>query len=433
VLERLAGEATVYERAQSASPWTLPSHASLFTGMRPSEHGANETHYRLEDGPETVAEVLGRAGYETVAISANDMVGPAAGLARGFGRFLSPGHLRPEAESASRLPGPAGRALKALDAQYRRRARFRFDYGAARVSRLADRALSRIPDDRPVFLFVNLLDAHLRYWPPEPHRGRFLPREVSEARADAVDQSPKRFFTGESALGPEDFEILRGLYRGEIAYLDARLGELMGILQRHGRWDRSLFALTSDHGENIGDHGLMDHQSCVYQTLLSVPLVLRHPGGEAGARSGALVQTHDLAPTLLAAAGTAFERPVDAVALPREGAGRDVAVSEYLTHFPSVEIGRKTMPEIDWSRFDRGFASVRDANDLKLIAATDGDRELYDLATDPGETRNLFAELPGDAARLGASVPAWAGAAPEGPAMEELEMEDHLRTLGYIE
>ncbi|MCA1727419.1 MAG: sulfatase, partial [Actinobacteria bacterium] len=330
VLERLAEWSTVYERAQSPSPWTLPSHASLFTGLLPSRHGANETHYRLEDGPETLAEVLGRAGYATIAVSANDMVAPASGLTRGFERVLIAGRAFADGGPPANVPKLARTALEALERRYRGSIRFRYDYGAARVNRLVDRALSRLDDDRPVFLFLNLLDAHLRYWPPEPFRGRHLPRGVDDARAEGTDQSPKRFYLGESGLGPDDFEILRGLYRGEITYLDARLGELVRILERRGRWDGSLLAVTSDHGENIGDHGLMDHQACVYQTLLWVPLLVRHPGRMDGTRSDALVQTHDLGPTILQAAGASFAGEIDATPLPNGSPGaREFAVSEY--------------------------------------------------------------------------------------------------------
>ncbi len=434
VLERLAERATVYTRAGSAAPWTLPSHASLFTGLLPSEHGANETHYRLEEGAETLAEIVARRGYETIAVCANDMVGPAAGLTRGFRRFLPLREVLPAVQEHPRVPAVLRKVLGRADHAYGRFLRHRYDHGAARTNRFVDRALARVPQDRPVLLFVNYLDAHLPYAPPEPFRSRFLPEGMDAAEAMAINQSPPAWFTREAAMTDRDFDGLRGLYRGEIGYLDARLGELIRILHRHGRWDRAAFALTSDHGENIGDHGLMDHQASVHETLLRVPLVLKDPGQRDGRRVDGVVQVHDLAPTLLARAGTAFAQPVHGRPLPVDGEpGRDVAVAEYLAFFPSMELVRKRFPGLDVTSVDRGFRSARGSDDLKLIVDTRGREELFDLRADPGETADLAADRPEDVARLRAQLPDWSNVETTVPEELEAEIETHLRALGYVE
>jgi arylsulfatase A-like enzyme len=435
VLRRLADSADVYTRCGSVSPWTLPSHASLFTGLLPTQHGANETHYRLEPGPATLAELLERRGYLTIAVCANDMVSAPSGLARGFRRFLPTADVFPRLEEHPRTPRYVRAAMRRLDHAYGRNLRHRRDHGAARVNRFVDRALARAPRDRPVLLFVNVIDAHLPYRPPEPHRSRFLPPGMPPEEAATVNQNPRAFFTGRVAMGEREFAALRGLYRGGIAYLDARLEELVRILRRRGRWDSAVVALTSDHGENIGDHGLMDHQASVNETLLGVPLVVKGPGARAGRRIDHLVQTHDLAPTLLAQAGTAFEDPVHARVLPQDGGpGRDVAVSEYVRFFLPLDPLRRTDPGLDLSRLERGLRSARDGADLKLIAGTDGSEELFDLRADPGETRNVASERPGDVERLREHLPRW-DPAPVAPEPDQLqnEIEDRLRSLGYLE
>ena len=363
------------------------------------------------------------------------MVSRPAGLGRGFARFLLLRDVLPSVQDDRRTPRLLRAALGRANKVYGRHGRFRHDHGAARANAQVDRALSRIPADRPVFLFVNVLDAHLPYAPPEPFRSRFLPSGMTAQEALGVNQSPKAFWLHETEMSERDFAALRGLYRGEIAYLDARLGELIRILHRHGRWDRAAFALTSDHGENIGDHGLMDHQASVHETLLGVPLVLKDPGQRAGDRSDAIVQVHDLAPTLLERAGASFPEPVHARPLPSNGDGeaREAVVGEYLAFFPSLDIVRRQLPDADLDVLDRGFRSARDAADVKLIVDTRGAEELFDLRADPGETTNLAAERPGDVARLRAHLPDWSGVSAEAPDRVQEEIEEHLRSLGYVD
>jgi arylsulfatase A-like enzyme len=158
----------------------------------------------------------------------------------------------------------------------------------------------------------------------------------------AVPQNAWEYIAGMVEMTGRDFEILRALYRAEIAYLDRRIGELRDMLEAHGEWEDTVFVVTGDHGENIGDHGLMDHQYCLYDTLLHVPLVIHGGSFTGGGTVEDLVSLTDLGPTLLDEVG------IDAPEFREETQGRsfhpdanaeprDRIVAEYLAPQPSMD------------------------------------------------------------------------------------------------
>jgi arylsulfatase A-like enzyme len=244
-------------------------------------------------------------------------------------------------------------------------------------------------------------------------------------------------------MDAEDFAVLHGLYDGEISYVDHRVGQLHAALRDQGLLDNTLFIITSDHGENIGEHGLMDHVYCLYDTLLRVPLIVSGLAEFApGERVAEQVQTPDLFPTILKVAGIEEEetwRQVQTPPLfPRDVRGQPErpAIAEYLEPQPPVGILRKRYPEFDASRFDRTLRTVR-ADGYKYIWASDGRDELYEIASDPGEERNLIDAEPDVAARLRKSLEEWlASFSPARGGDEELEldaaMRQRLEDLGYL-
>jgi len=242
-------------------------------------------------------------------------------------------------------------------------------------------------------------------------------------------------------MSEADFEILRALYDGEVSYVDARVGEIYALLRERGLLRNTFFVITSDHGENLGEHQLMDHAYCLYDTLLRVPLIVRGPTEfPAGERVLDQVQTLDLFPTILDLAdirdadlrAQVQGRPLFPASL------RDrVAVAESLEPQPPVAVLRRRYPELDGSRFDRALRAVRTPR-YKYIWASDGRDELYDLEADPGETRNLVSTEPETAAAMRAWLAEWvhsAGAVAPGRGLE-LELDTvtrrRLEELGYL-
>jgi arylsulfatase A-like enzyme len=238
----------------------------------------------------------------------------------------------------------------------------------------------------------------------------------------------------------EEFEILRGLYDGEVSYVDYQIGQLIEMLESAGLLDETAIFLTSDHGENLGEHGLMDHCYCLYETLLRVPLIAHYPSVFGrGERSGAPVQTHDLFPTILELAGVREDpawSQVQTRSLLGETAPR-IAFAEYLEPQPPLPVLRQRYPGFEGKEFDRALRTAQ-TNGLKYVWGSDGRDELYDLAADPAETRNLIDEQPEKAKELYAALETWlASFQHSAQDQETVELDEStikkLEQLGYLQ
>jgi len=414
-IEALGRDGAVYLSARTPSPWTLPAHASLFTGLYPSAHGADSGHLRLDPSLPFLARRLRDAGYRTQAYIANPWVGKDYNFHEGFDTFD---------EVWRKVSGTEG------------------DMGAAAVNEKIARWLEwRAGNDdaraRPFFICVNYFEPHLPYNPPEPERGRFLrpdadPEAVQRLRRfknpDEVRQILAAVGAGPAGgrLDAGDFALLSDLYDGEIAYVDRRVGELAALLRSHGLLDDTIVVLTSDHGEMLGEHGLIDHKLDVFEPVLRIPLVLRYPPAIApGQRIDAPVMLQDLYPTLLALAGVpavapaapGTGRPAEARPLPGvtgldpgQPRGRtedDPLIAEYARPVEFLRLMRDLVPGLDTSRWERSLVTWQ-VQGRKMVWASDGHHRLYDLAADPGENTDLVASgpLPGDGV---ARVEAWLG------------------------
>lgn len=415
----IAADGTQFTNAFTTGPWTVPSHASMFSGQYTSDHGTHAGTKRFDPDVPTLAERLRTAGYQTVAYSNNTWLSPEFGFDRGFEEFKAGWEpfegggdivsiskeytdFRSRALAVSRelLKRNGHRTLaNGVYAQFLRR---RYDDGARVTNWRIKRWLSKHRDgDRPFFLFVNYLEPHLKYDPPAKFCEPFLPTGVDYSAAMAVNQDAWRYVCGDARMTDEDFEVLSALYRGELAYLDHRIGRLYQYLRESGLLEETMIVIAGDHGENLGEHGLMDHQYCLYDTLLHVPLVVRYPDQfPTGARCTELVELRDALPTILEGANVALpdEETVSDVTFQRavDEGGRGYVLGEYVTPQPSMEdledrVG--TLPE-SVRTYDRGLRSVRTTR-WKYVEGTDGSVAVYDLESDPDETRNV-AEESGD-------------------------------------
>ena len=371
-LDRLAREGVRFDAATANAPLTLVSHASLLSGLLPPHHGL-----RNNGAGSFPAE---RETLATVLAAAGMRTGAfvaAFVLDRRFG---------------------LDRGFSVYDDEIEREVGARPDLEAERRGdRVMDRALAWLGGEgegreTPFFLWIHLYDPHAPYAPPAPFAERF--------RADP--------------------------YRGEVAFADAQVGRLLAELERRGLLGSTLVAVAADHGEGLGEHGEATHGMLIYESTLAVPLLLRGPG-LAPRAVAAPVGLSDLAPTLAGLLGHPFPadagRPLD---------GRDLSEPLLRGQEPArAEVYAEThYPEIfGWSPL-----SMLRRRDAKYIAAPRP--ELYDLAGDPGERRNLLdAGSPGSrdpasfAARL-AEIEAGAVKAPAAPA--DAETAKRLASLGYV-
>jgi arylsulfatase A-like enzyme len=414
-LDRLAAEGTRFDTAYATCFWTLPSHASLFTGLYPSEAGAtSETNY-LPEQLTTLAERLAKAGYRTGAVVRNAWISEERGFAQGFEDFVEDwrddtGH---EAEEE-------GQAV---------------DLAAVWID-------DRVGAGEPWFLFVNLNIAHLPYTPPEPYRLRFARREWSadEIKRLMAIEGGWGHLAGRLHLNEEHFELLRDLYAGEVAIADELVGRLIDAIEERGVLDETLVIVTSDHGENIGDHGLIDHVFSLYDSTVRVPLIVRYPPRfETGEVVSELVSLVDIAPTVLDIVGVPAINanlpgfPLDHPAI----AERPSVFAENGRPINGIKLLEKWFPEFDTGTIDHPMRMIR-TDPFKLIWTSDVSAELFNVESDPGELINLSSGRPDLSNQLLAELRSWSlgvepRATPQPFESRDEESLERLRALGYVE
>ncbi|WP_338729864.1 sulfatase [Haladaptatus sp. DJG-WS-42] len=458
-LNDLATEGVCYDSTFTQAPWTLPSHASLFTGTYPSKHGAHAKHKRLSPQLLTLSEIFSNAQYETVAVSNNTWISEEFGFARGFDTFHKTwqfvqsetdlGRIARTEEGADMFRALAseltqGNPLVNLaNAFYGKYLRKHEDDGAKQTNEWIQQWLQNRDSSQPFFLFGNYLEPHLEYRPPRNNAERFLPDGVSFKSAMAVSQDAWEYISGKTELSKRDFDILRALYRAEIAYLDSRIEEVKEALVTAGEWDNTVFVVTSDHGENIGEHGLMDHQYALYDTLLHVPLIINGGSFTGGKKVDNLIQLVDLAPTLLDVAG--IEAPKAREQFQGQSFHPEAnnepqrcVFAEYMAPQPSMNALEKRVGELPkhLRKYNRSLRAVR-TEEYKYIRGSDGLKELYDIRTDCGETDDIAEGNQDIVKEYDSILNGWANSFEHSQSTESVSMDadtrSRLEDLGYLQ
>jgi arylsulfatase A-like enzyme len=424
-LEQVAAAGVLFEDVTSAGSWTWPAHASLFTGRFPWEHGA---HFALPTDPgswaleptpfsvtmprddlPTLAERFADAGYVTRSVSGNVLIGPdVAPMVRGFEHAVY-------AETDQEVVQRAQEAMAAAG-------------------------------DKPLFLFVNLFGAH---GPHDVHQVEWVKPNTEQltvsgapswlapflgdgvvdlhrSPAEGLPAGPPAIVAGLHPVPPDGFELLRAVYDGEVAAVDHDLHRLLEAWQT-ARGPEHIVAVTSDHGEYFGEHGLMEHGRSVYSQVLRVPLVLAASGRlPAGKRFSTPVQAHALHDTLLDLAGL--------------GGGPDSLLPLVDGDVRTEAIRAAAWPDHYWAKHagDRFAQTWRLYREGPLAAVLGEDSaELYDLGSDPGMFKDLAAERPGELQALVEAAESAFPVAPETRHTKPFEADDvlleRLRALGYSE
>lgn len=429
-LDALAAESILFENALASSSWTRSSVASLLTGRTPAGHGVFERDQALAAQAETLAEVLGRAGYATAALMTNPNLGRPFGFAQGFETFT---YL--EEPAPSRALHPA----------------------ASAVHQAALAWLDGRSDPRPFFLYLHTMEPHAPYTPSAAAARELAPglREhpLDEAARAALRTAHQRsggkpggevfelgsmtwlkgLHRGVIAPDPSMVEDLSALYDAELRDADRQLGELLDELQSRGHETDTLVVFVSDHGEEFHDHGGWEHGRTLYQEQLRVPWILRFPDPDLprGLRLKNPVGLVDLLPTLADFLGLSLPAGVSGISLMpliRDQRAEPEPTREIYTHLDLD--GRKAESLI--------FGAWKLLCDPK----SEGCR-LFDLAADPHERVDVAAEHPQVVADLRARLgrarrpPHPLAAAPPDVDPEQLEhwraLREQLRALGYVE
>lgn len=362
-LGALAAQSCTFQNAYATSTWTSPSHASLFTGLYPIAHGCTQENWVLNNHLVTMTEVLAAGGYQTVAIVENPFLAREAQFDQGFAQY----------HEVWKMPLATPGATTATTVA------------------LFNRALDERDKSKPFFLFANIIGPHSPY----DSSGRFMDRFVSDPTIELNSNLWRSYYLGLRTFTPAELRHLRELYDAELLAVDDVVGRMVEALRQRELLDDTILVIASDHGENIGDHGHMDHVFSLYETTIKVPLMIRSPSFfAANSRHEAPVQLTDIAPTILGIVG------LDSPDLGFQGHDLlnqypdpdRVIFCEYYRPVQAIRAMRgvitKTNAE-NLRQYDRRMRAVI-RNNIKLIWGSDDRHELYDLNHDPNELHNLF-------------------------------------------
>jgi arylsulfatase A-like enzyme len=438
-LDRWAKGARVFEHCASTAGQTLPSTATMFTGLFPAEHGTNPKWTRLEDRFPTIAELFRDSGYRTYLYSANAYLSKEHNFHRGFEGEEHPWD-EPFIEEATRIVReklePANHAgrLYRVAAGEPRKGDLKSAGALAQVG-LTD-WLEATDDSKPFFTVLNYMEAHLPRLPSRKYRERMLPPErVDESYKLHVQ--PWEYSFGLFEHDESELELIRAVYDASIAELDDRFAELLESLASSGRLENTIVVLTSDHGDHLGDHHMLEHQFSLYEGLIHVPLIVHYPKRFEPGRESRPVSGIDLFPTLLDLAG--IEQPEGTldggVHLLTPDVDR-VRLAEYPVVHGSIDKYATRNPDWDSSPFRRLLRAIYHDGD-KLIVANDSHRELYRFLDDPGELENRVETDSEMRERMAERMREFVGALdnwePEGTEPElSSEQFERLKALGYV-
>ena len=396
-IDSLAADGAVFETVISPTSWTLPAHMTLMTSLAPEEHGVITNRLRLGANVDTLPMRLQRSGYTTAGFVSATYLDGIYGFSRGFDEY--------DDYTLLRVAGEKSRAAVTSGAVSQRAIDFLHQHASAH-------------DARPFFLFLHFFDVHYNYNPPQPYARMFDGAYAGRATGD-VDSIRK-------GMSSRDLNHDVALYDGEIAWVDANIGNILSTLRRLGIDDNTIVAITADHGEEFLEHGQAAHYKTLYDEVLRVPLVIRYPGHVfAGRRLQGQVRLMDVAPTLLTLAGLP-------VAKPRSGTqARSLAC---LLTSAGPPRPAPVLPAFGDLRGE--VASVRTGG-AKLIRNLRTHREeFYDLARDPGERTNLDALPQTQRDQLRVILDRWRLTATNSSnAQADLDDEEKatLRSLGYMQ
>jgi len=399
-IDSLAASSTLYRNAIATAPWTVPSHASMFTGRFPFEHGAHtaasETRpgatHALHPDNVTLAEVLRDDGFQTAAFVANQgFLDPHYGLNQGFQSYF----------------------VKRMNADLLNRHIFDWLEQTARA---------------PFFLFINYMDTH-RPYNTKPRRG-LTDTAVVRDEGELLDSLAESVLPARAPAPPDLVRQVVDQYDTAIANVDEQVGALVVKLIALGIFDSSVVVLTSDHGEYFGEHQLVAHSKDVYQEALRVPLLVKAPGQQ---RQGRVVDTPA---SLVDLPWLILQALPDAIAdrhrqhFPRRPGNHALVAENYYAR-------AKDMRHPIWgARFDRVRRAIFDWP-YKYIHSSDGRHELYNLGADPTEQVNLADRDHERRSRLSDELAQLIGenedqASEPLPAEPNPQLQRELKALGYL-
>lgn len=483
-LDALSAEMTVFDRAVAPAQWTIPSHASIFTGLYPSGHQLTQASGKLSGHHPTLAEILQVDGYHTAGFSNNPLVGVLNNdLTRGFDTFYNYSGASPNRP----IDQKRSHLRRVIATQFRRTASsvsnlfaqydelFRLSLNPLLFPTLShlinykgntERSVDDVldywqqhkagGDDQPIFTFLNLMGAHTPYRPPRDVLQHIAPDLVNDKHAygfiSRFNGDPARWASPIDAP-QQDWQqhALEGFYAAEIAQQDKHVGRLLDTLKQSGHLDNTLVIIAADHGEGHGDHRFFGHGFVVYQELVHVPLMIRYPEQFPAKRIGTNVSTRRIFHTVLDVAGVAPPLSSDnpnantaALTLHRATNGRPdtedgIAYAEAIPPQTFLHVLEHRAPhhidELKLTSTRRGIY----ADNHKLAMVGNQVEGLFDITSDPAEHHNIAQDNHERTQSLQTKLSAFVEQTaqqtqhhlPDGEV--SADVADNLRQLGYFE
>ena len=407
-LARLAKNGVRFDAAIAPAPWTLPSHASMFTGKWPHEL-STRVDRPLDRNDTTIAESLAGQGYATAGFVANTYYCNASyGIDRGFAHYEDfPQNARVSFYEMMRSASLGKRLLIAMGKRDHAYAGEKSTRKTA--SRMNNDLLSwidtRADRSRPFFGFVNYYDAHGPYQPPKDAPRRFGLSTLPENEREKI-LSEKHRITSRKPVTPLDAgdeawmkratDLVIDTYDDCLAQLDREIGELFHQLESRGLRDNTIIIVTADHGEHFGEHGLFGHGLSLYQPEVHVPLLIFAPNAPKGSVIAEPVSLRDLPATIADLSGSESATPFPGRSLATLFDGSQPSANAVLTE---VEHQKKFSPSPNIPA-SRGPVQGMIDGRWSYFRNADGSEELYDLRSDPKETVNVFKSSREDGSRL---------------------------------
>ena len=364
-IDRLAEDGILFENAYAPAPWTLPSLATILSGLSPWVHGVRRMDDQVPAGLPSLASFLRKDGYATGGIGSNYFLptkGSYASLSVGFDNYDTyPVYHRPLTQGRDIVlrfsPTAFGETVSTAD-----------------LTRLAQEWVTN-HQYRDFFLWLHYLDPHLPYEPPQDFFPRGEPDPTIGLRYDK--ETLLRARQGSLILSATAIKWVRALYHGEVRYVDDRVGRFLRTLKDLGLYEDSLIVFTSDHGEEHYEHRGIDHGHSLYEELLRVPLIVKLPGSTVKAEIEQTVSLESVLPTILDLCNIEFDR----------GAFSGRSLQSLWTDAPSSNSEAPVFSS-GLMIYEEREAVVFDG--LKYIRSLDWPREeLYNLESDPKEQKNI--------------------------------------------
>jgi arylsulfatase A-like enzyme/Tfp pilus assembly protein PilF len=373
-IDGLAAEGVLFKNATAQAPLTLPSHSSIFTGTYPFIHGVRDNGgFYLEPEKITLAEVLKQKGWTTSAFIGAFVLDSRWGINQGFDYYYDNfDFAKYKKISLDSVQREGGEVIKAF-----------FDW-------------FKTNGDRRFFSWIHLYDAHTPYEPPEPYKSEYSGRPW-------------------------------GLYDGEIAYVDSLIGKVLESLREKGVLDKTIIIIAADHGESLGEHGESSHAFFIYDSTISVPLILKLPGSKLKAKTiDAQVENVDIMPTLLDLLGITVPTVVQGRSLvPLLAGGRSAA-------------DRMAYSESYYPRYHYGWSELRSLRTVRYQYIQAPRPELYDIVRDPMERTNIFGQSGSQAERFIKEMKRLQERSPtlgdesKAPRQVDNDTLEKLKALGYV-